>query len=62
MSEWNKLKNLSPKQMEEAIAKAITELTGIPYDCNISNITYEVIEGAKFDVSLSLKDSSRHKL
>lgn len=55
MSEFNKLKSVSVNTVEEAIAKALSELTGVQYDCSISNITYEVIEGAKFDVAVFMR-------
>ncbi len=55
MTEYNKLKSFSPDDIENAISKVLTELTGVEYDCHISNITYEVIEGAKFEISVQKK-------
>ena len=55
MSEFNKLKSVSIDNIENAISKALTELTGVEYQCSISNIEYEVIEGANFEVSVSNK-------
>lgn len=52
MSELNNLKSVSVRTLEAAIAKAISELTKDEFDCSISNITYEVIKGAKFEVHL----------
>ena len=55
MSELNNLKSVSVRTLEAAIAKAISELTKDEYDCSISNITYEVIKGAKFEVHIHSK-------
>jgi len=54
MSEINKLTNISVNKLEAAIAKAISELAEVGYNCSISTITYDPFGGAKFDVSLSL--------
>ena len=53
MSEINKIKSVSVDAIENAIAKALSELIGDAYDCSISNIEYKVIEGAKFDVTIN---------
>lgn len=55
MSEFNKLKSVSINEIEQAVGKALTELTGIQYNCTISNIKYELIERAEFDVDVSMK-------
>jgi hypothetical protein len=55
MSEFNKLKSVSVSDIEQAIAKVLTELTGIQYGCTISNVKYQVFEGAELDVSVSMK-------
>ncbi len=55
MSEFNKLKSVSTDDIEKAISKVLTELTGVEYNCSISNIVYEVIEGAKLEISVAMK-------
>jgi hypothetical protein len=55
VSEFNKLKSVSINDIERAIAKALSELTSIKYECTISSIAYEVIEGAKFEISVSMQ-------
>ena len=54
MSEFNHLKEISVEELENAVAKAVSDLIGSKYNCSISNITYGAIEEAKFDVSISL--------
>jgi len=55
MSEFNKLKSLSTDDIEKAISKTLSELTGVEYNCSISNIVYDVFEGAKIDISVAMK-------
>ena len=50
------LKKVSVAAMEEATAKAINDLSGAKYTCDISDIDYEGRPGsfsAKFSISLS---------
>lgn len=52
----NKLKSLGVKHLEEAIAKAVSELIGTAYNCSIQTIAYRTFarrESAKLKLTLS---------
>lgn len=50
----NKLKNLSIGDLENGIAKAVTELVGEDYKCIISEVKYTLFSGADFHVKVEL--------
>ena len=54
---YNKLKKFDIQTLEETIAKAVSNLTGIELDCSINHINYDKrslsYSSAKFDISLS---------
>jgi len=50
----NKLKSVSIGNLEEGISKAVTELVGEDYKCNISNVKYTMFSGADFHVKIEL--------
>lgn len=54
---YNKLKKYDIQTLEQTIAKAVSDLTGIELDCSINHINYDKrslsYSSAKFDVSLS---------
>ena len=49
---YDELKKLPIAGMEEAIARAISELAGTPFVCKISHIDLSHIEGARMDIFL----------
>ena len=49
----NKLKSISIHKLEEVIAKAITDATGEDFEANISDIDYELFNGATLKMSVS---------
>ena len=49
----NKLKSISVEELENTIAKAVSELIGEEYYCVISNISYkEHVFGISFEASI----------
>lgn len=48
----NNLKKASIISLEEAIAKAISDLIGDECSCSISNISYEYLDKAKLEVTI----------
>lgn len=54
---YNKLKKYDIQALEQAIAKAVSDLTGLELECSINHINYDKrslsYNSAKFDVSLS---------
>ena len=50
----NKLKSVSIGDLEEGISKAVTELVGEDYKCNISDVKYTMFSGADFHVKIEL--------
>ncbi len=50
---YDELKSVSIAAIEDAIAKAISELAGTNFTCTISNIDLSSIHGAKVDIFLS---------
>lgn len=50
----NKLKNLSVGDLENGIAKVVTELVGEDYKCTISEVKYTLFSGADFHVKVEL--------
>jgi hypothetical protein len=54
MSSLNDLKAVSVKDLESAIAEAVSTLTGDRYECTISELSYGFPVLAKFDTSISI--------
>jgi hypothetical protein len=52
----NKLKEIEVKAIEQAIAKAITELTGWNYDCSIKSVQYNDAGIAELNLTLDTSD------
>ncbi len=50
----NKLKSVSIGQLEDAIAKVVTEMVGEDYKCTISEVKYTLFSGADFHVKIEL--------
>ena len=50
----NKLKSVSIGDLEEGISKAVTELVGEDYKCNISDVIYTMFSGADCHVKIEL--------
>jgi hypothetical protein len=50
----NKLKSLSVGDMENAIAKVVSELVGEDYKCTIGEVKYTMFSGADFHVKVEL--------
>ncbi|MFA8341724.1 MAG: hypothetical protein ACEPO8_02015 [Rhodothermaceae bacterium] len=50
----NKLKSVSIGDLEEGISKAVTDLVGEDYKCNISDVKYTMFSGADFHVKIEL--------
>jgi hypothetical protein len=50
----NKLKAVSVGELEEKIAKVISELVGEDYNCTISDIKYSLFSGAEFKLKVEL--------
>lgn len=48
----NKLKKISTNTLENAIAKAVSELIGDEFACRISNMSYEGFSDAKLEVKI----------
>lgn len=50
---YDELKSVPIAAMEEAIARAISDLTGADFTCQISNIDLSAIQSARIDIVLS---------
>ncbi len=50
----NKLKGLSIAELENSIAKVISEQVGEDYKCTIGEIKYTLFSGADFHVKIEL--------
>ncbi len=50
----NKLKSVSIGDLEEGISKAVTDLVGEDYKCNIGDVKYTMFSGADFHVKIEL--------
>ncbi len=50
----NKLKSVSIGDLEDAIAKVVTEMVGEDYKCTISEVKYTLFSGADFHVKIEL--------
>jgi len=50
---YDELKGVSIAAMEEAIGRAISDLAGASFTCNISNIDLSSIQAAKMEIFLS---------
>jgi hypothetical protein len=50
----NKLKGLSIGDLENGIAKVVTELVGEDYKCTINDVKYTMFSGADFNVKIEL--------
>ncbi len=50
----NKLKSLSIADLEEEIAKVVTDMVGEDYKCTIGDVKYSMFSGADFHVKIEL--------
>ncbi len=50
----NKLKSVSVGDLEDAIAKVVSEMVGEDYKCTISEVKYTLFSGADFHVKIEL--------
>ena len=50
----NKLKNISIGDLEDGIAKVVSELVGEDYKCTIGEVKYTLFSGADFHVKVEL--------
>jgi hypothetical protein len=50
----NKLKSLSIADLENGIAKVVSELVGEDYKCTIGEVKYTLFSGADFHVKIEL--------
>lgn len=50
----NKLKSLSIGDLENGIAKVVSELVGEDYKCTINDVKYTMFSGADFHVKIEL--------
>ncbi len=50
----NKLKSLSVADLEEGIAKVVTDMVGEDYKCTIGDVKYSMFSGADFHVKIEL--------
>lgn len=50
----NKLKSVPTGQLEDGIAKAVSEIVGEDYKCTISEVKYTLFSGADFHVKVEL--------
>jgi len=50
----NKLKTISIADLENGIAKTVTELVGEDYKCVIGDVKYTMFSGADFHVKIEL--------
>lgn len=53
----NKLKGVSVGDLENGIAKTVSELVGEDYKCTIGEIKYTLFSGADFHVKIELSYS-----
>ena len=54
----NKLKKVSIGDLENGIAKIVSELVGEDYKCTIGEVKYSMFSGADFHVKVELSYSS----
>jgi len=54
----NKLKSLPVSDIENGIAKVISELVGEDYKCSVDNIKFTLFSGAEFHVKVELSINS----
>ncbi|RMD50736.1 MAG: hypothetical protein D6830_02035 [Ignavibacteria bacterium] len=50
----NKLKNVSIGDLEDGIAKVVSDLVGEDYKCTIGEVKYTLFSGADFHVKVEL--------
>jgi hypothetical protein len=50
----NKLKSVSIADLEESIAKVVTDMVGEDYKCTIGDVKYSMFSGADFHVKIEL--------
>lgn len=50
----NKLKSLSVGELENAIAKVISDMVGEDYRCTIGEVKYTLFSGADFHIKVEL--------
>lgn len=50
----NKLKSVSIADLEEGIAKVVTDIVGEDYKCTIGDVKYSMFSGADFHVKIEL--------
>lgn len=50
----NKLKSLSTADLENGIAKVVTDMVGEDYKCTIGDVKYSMFSGADFHVKIEL--------
>ncbi|MCD6597963.1 MAG: hypothetical protein J7L04_09765 [Bacteroidales bacterium] len=50
----NKLKSISIADLENGIAKVVTEMVGEDYKCTIGDVKYSMFSGADFHVKIEL--------
>ena len=50
----NKLKSVSIADLEEGIAKVVTDMVGEDYKCTIGDVKYSMFSGADFHVKIEL--------
>ncbi len=50
----NKLKSVSIDELEEKIAKVVSETVGEDYKCTINEVKYTLFSGADFHVKIEL--------
>jgi len=50
----NKLKSVSIADIEEGIAKVVTNMVGEDYKCTIGDVKYSMFSGADFHVKIEL--------
>jgi len=50
----NKLKSLSVAELENGIAKVVSEIVGEDYKCTIGEVKYTLFSGADFHVKIEL--------
>jgi len=54
----NKLKKISVGDLEDGIAKVVSDLVGEDYKCTIGEVKYTLFSGADFHVKIELSYSS----
>jgi hypothetical protein len=57
----NKLKQQPIEKIEDAIAKAVSDLIGEDYNCDISSIKYTLFSGAEITLKIELSAKSGEK-